>query len=64
MKLRELLETIGEDVRIRIFAGCITIFNGKKSNTSEKEWNLTVLPHMNSRVLNFREMNGSMNILI
>lgn len=64
MKLRELLDTIDEDVRIRIFAGCITIFNGMKSNTSEKEWNLTVLPHMNSRVLNYREINGGINILI
>ena len=64
MKLRELLNTIGEDVRIRIFAGCITILNGKKSNTSEKEWNLTILPYMNSRVLNYREINGGINILI
>ena len=64
MKLRELLETIGEDVRIRIFAGCITIFNGMKSNTSEREWNLTVLPYINSSVLNYCEINGGINILI
>ena len=64
MKLKELLDIIGEDVRIRIFACCITIFNGMKSNTSEKEWNLTVLPYMNCRVINYREINGSINILI
>lgn len=64
MKLRELLNTIGEDAQFRIFVGCMTIFNGNKSDISEKEWNLNVLPYMNCRVIKHREINGVVVIYI
>ena len=64
IKLKELLDTIGEDAQLRIFADCMTIFHGKKSNISEKEWNLSVYPYMNCRVINHCEINRTTMIVI
>ena len=64
MKLREFLEAIGDDMNIRIFAGCITIFQGKKSDVSEKEWNLNVRPYMDGKIINSRATSETIMVMI
>ena len=58
MTLKEMLNSIGNSIPIRIFAGCMTIFHGKKSDISEKEWNLKVHPYMECEVVNSCAING------
>ena len=58
MKLKDILDTIGNNTPIRIFAGCMTIFSGKVSDADQKEWNLKVLPYMNCNVHRHCVING------
>lgn len=64
MKLKELLTTIDDNDCIRIFSGCMTIFNGIMSNADVKEWNLKVRPHLDCKVLSTCAINGTIVIII
>lgn len=62
MKLRDYMNGIGNDTTVRIFAGCMTIFHGRKSDVSEKEWNIKVHPYMDCDVVRESIING-VNVL-
>lgn len=62
MKLRDYMNGIDDDMTVRIFAGCMTIFHGKKVDVSEKEWNIKVRPYMDYDVVRESIING-VNVL-
>lgn len=62
MTLRELLSTLQVGAKIRIFAGCMTLYNGKAKFC--KEWMLKVVPYMDCKVINHSEINGIVVIAI
>ena len=64
MKLKELLSSIESNTHVRIFAGCMTICNGKQSDVSAKEWNLKIHPYMEANVINSCTSNGIVKIMI
>ena len=49
---------------VRVFCNCQTIFEGKRSSTSEREWNLTVRPYLHCRVFKSFTNNGIIVVLI
>lgn len=53
IKLKEFLNRVGRYENIRVFAGCITIFNGRKADVSEKEWNIKFNPYKDCEVVRF-----------
>ena len=61
MKLRDVVGRTSNNTRIRIFAGCQTIFNESKSGVSEKEYNIVVRPYLDYTV---RSVNYSIDSVV
>lgn len=62
MTLRELLSNLNVGAKIRIFAGCMTLYHGKAKFC--KEWMLKVVPYMGCQVISHKEINGTIVIAI
>lgn len=53
MKLRDCIgnNKIGKYERIRVFAGCQTLFNGRRADVTDNEWNIKLNPYMDCNVV-------------
>ena len=58
MKLKNALVHIPKTVRIRIFAGCQTVFDNRIVDMPKSEVNLMMRPYMNCEVINTLVSNG------
>lgn len=61
MKLKDLLATISDTELIRIFVGCQKVFDGTRSQTTEKEWNRKMCGFMECHVIG---VHASMHTIV
>ena len=66
MTLSELLTQCKDKrsgTKVRVFVGCMTIFNGDPSNTSVPEW-IKLYPYFKCKVLNQRMIRNTFVITL
>lgn len=66
MTLGELLtqcKSIRKDKTIRVFVGCMTLFNGNPAVMSMSDW-VKLHPYFNCKVLNKRVINNTFVIML
>ena len=49
--LNDIFNKAGSNAHIRVFCNCQTIFDGRRSCVSKKEWNLNVRPYLECNVI-------------
>lgn len=63
MTLSELLNKRNSNTIVRVFAGCMTLYNGNPSAISMGEW-VKLHPYFNCKVLNKCRINNTLVITI
>ena len=62
--LKDVLSHVNDNQKIRIFAGCMTIFEGKKSDAPEKMWNRKVGKYLACEPIDIRANSDTLVIVI
>lgn len=62
--LNDVLDYVNDDQKIRIFVGCITLFEGRKSDVPEKVWNHKVGKYLECELVGIRANNDTLVIVI
>lgn len=62
--LKDVLNYVNDNQKIRIFAGCMTLFEGKKSDVTEKVWNRKVGKYLGCELVGIHANNDTLVIVI
>lgn len=62
--LDDIFDRTNANAHIRVFCGCRTIFNGKRYDISEREWNIIVRPYLHCEVIDSFTNNNIVVVMI